>query len=61
MTESRPLDADGNPPMPGQMDIDEVRAESTEDRIHRKSREAQNRPMSAAEVVAHRLSQEDTE
>lgn len=65
MTDRRPLDADGNPPLKGQMDIDEVvaetmrtrsdRDEAEEERIHRLSREKLNRPMTAAEIVAGRL------
>ena len=59
----RPLDADGNPPLRGQMDVYDVisqkmrddTVETDEARIHRKSQEALGRPMTAAEVVSARL------
>jgi hypothetical protein len=69
MTNRRPFDADGNPPMEGQMDLYEVideriaakdsaKAESDEERIHRKAQERLDRPMTAAEIVAARLKEQ---
>jgi len=59
MTNHRPLDADGNPPMEGQMDVYEVialkREQTEEERIHEKCEETLDRPMTAAEIVAARL------
>ena len=54
---NRPLDSDGNPPLPGQLDIEEVLAqqETDEERVHRKSREKLDQPMTAAQIVADRL------
>jgi len=53
---NRPLDSDGNPPLPGQLDIDDVLEQETdEERVHRKSREKLDQPMTAAQIVADRL------
>jgi len=64
MTNQRPKDADGNDPLPGQMDVydvvsqimaDNAKAETSEERIHKASRERLARPMTPAEIVSARL------